>query len=228
MKTAHEEKVAPRTRSDRVRLTEIFLSLQGESTSVGLPTVFVRLTGCPLRCTYCDTEYAFHGGKSIGIEQALEEVGGFGVRHVTVTGGEPLAQPGALPLMTALCDQGYAVSIETSGALDVSGVDSRVRKVLDLKTPGSGEMHRNLWSNLTHCGAGDEIKFVLCDRQDYDWAKLKCDELGLYEHPAEVLFSPVVDTLPARTLADWIVADRLPVRFQLQLHKLLWGDEPGR
>ena len=228
MTAAQEEKVAPTSRSDQVRLTEIFLSLQGESTSVGLPTVFVRLTGCPLRCTYCDTEYAFHGGTTTTIPDVLDDVAGYGARHITVTGGEPLAQPGALPLMTALCDAGYAVSIETSGALDVAGVDPRVRKVLDLKTPGSGEMHRNLWANLEHCGANDEIKFVLCDRQDYDWAKLKCDELGLYEHPSEVLFSPVADQLPARTLADWIVADRLPVRFQVQLHKLLWGDEPGR
>ncbi len=227
MNTVQEE-IAPRNRSDQVRLTEIFLSLQGESTSVGLPTVFVRLTGCPLRCTYCDTAYAFHGGKSVGIGEVLSEVAGYQTRHVTVTGGEPLAQPGVLTLMTSLCDAGYAVSIETSGALDVTDVDPRVRKVLDLKTPGSGEMHRNLWSNLEQCGAGDEIKFVLCDRQDYDWAKLKCDELGLYEHPAEVLFSPVADALPARTLADWIVADRLAVRFQVQLHKLLWGDEPGR
>ena len=228
MNTVQEERVAAKSRSDQVRLTEIFLSLQGESTSVGVPTVFVRLTGCPLRCTYCDTAYAFHGGTPTAIDEVLAEVGSHGVRHVTVTGGEPLAQPGALPLMTALCDAGYAVSIETSGALDVSRVDPRVRKVLDLKTPGSGEMHRNLWANLEHCGAGDEIKFVLCDRQDYDWAKLKCDELGLYDHPAEVLFSPAADSLPARTLADWIVADRLPVRFQVQLHKLLWGDEPGR
>ena len=228
MNTVQKDRVAPDTRGDRVRLTEIFLSLQGESTSVGLPTVFVRLTGCPLRCTYCDTEYAFHGGTSFSIDQVLEEVAGYGVQQVTVTGGEPLAQPGVLPLMAALCDAGYSVSIETSGALDVSEVDVRVRKVLDIKTPGSGEMHRNLWPNLDHCGAGDEIKFVLCDRQDYDWAKLKCDELGLYDQPVEVLFSPVAETLPARMLADWIVADRLPVRFQVQLHKLLWGDEPGR
>ena len=228
MNTAQDETVAAGDRSDQVRLTEIFLSLQGESTSVGLPTVFVRLTGCPLRCTYCDTEYAFHGGTSFGIDQVLEQVEGFGARHVTVTGGEPLGQPGVLPLMRRLCDAGYSVSIETSGALDVSAVDPRVRKVLDLKTPGSGEVHRNLWANLAHCGAGDEIKFVLCDRQDYDWAKLKCDELGLYEHPAELLFSPVVDSLPAQTLADWILADRISVRFQVQLHKLLWGDKPGR
>ena len=218
----------PESREGMLKITEIFHSLQGEALQAGLPTVFVRLTGCPLRCTYCDTEYAFHGGTSFSIDQVLAEVAGYGAQQVTVTGGEPLAQPGVLPLMAALCDAGHSVSIETSGALDVSEVDVRVRKVLDIKTPGSGEMHRNLWGNLDHCGAGDEIKFVLCDRQDYDWAKLKCDELGLYDHPAEILFSPVVDSLPARTLADWIVADRLAVRFQVQLHKLLWGDEPGR
>ena len=213
---------------DQIRLTEIFLSLQGESTTVGLPTVFVRLTGCPLRCTYCDTEYAFHGGTVTCLDSVIETVAGYGVNHVTVTGGEPLAQPGALPLMTRLCDQGFGVSLETSGAIDVSGVDIRVKKVLDIKAPGSGEMHRNLWSNLGHCGAHDEIKFVLTDRQDYDWAKLKCDELSLYEGPSEVLFSPVADALPARELADWIVADRLGVRMQVQLHKILWGDQPGR
>lgn len=215
-------------RSRQVRLTEIFLSLQGESTSVGVPTVFVRLTGCPLRCGYCDTSYAFHGGTLSEIDQIVEEVAGFGTRAVTVTGGEPLAQPGALPLMKALCDAGHSVSLETSGALDVSSVDPRVRKVVDVKTPGSGEMHRNMLSNLALCGPGDEIKFVLCDRQDYEWAKLKCDELGLYDSPAEILFSPVAGELAPRDLADWIVADRIPVRFQVQLHKLLWGDEPGR
>jgi 7-carboxy-7-deazaguanine synthase len=222
-----EEQAVP-VRNRQVRLTEIFLSLQGESTSVGVPTVFVRLTGCPLRCGYCDTEYAFHGGTLTDIGRILDEVAAFGTRAVTLTGGEPLAQPGALPLMTALCDAGHSVSLETSGALDVSGVDARVRKVVDVKTPGSGEMHRNLYANLALCGENDEIKFVLCDRQDYDWAKLKCDELGLYESPAEVLFSPVADRLVPQNLADWIVADRIPVRFQVQLHKLLWGDEPGR
>lgn len=214
--------------ADQVRLTEIFLSLQGESTSVGLPTVFVRLTGCPLRCGYCDTAYAFHGGTLTRLDEVLERVAALAARHVTVTGGEPLAQPGALPLLSRLCDAGYLVSLETSGALDVSGVDPRVRKVLDLKTPGSGEMHRNLWSNLEHCRAGDEVKFVLTDRRDYDWAKLKCDELELYGGPLEVLFSPAADSLAPRDLADWIVADRIPVRLQVQLHKLLWGDEPGR
>ena len=215
-------------RSRQVRLTEIFLSLQGESTSVGVPTVFVRLTGCPLRCGYCDTAYAFHGGTLTDIDQIVAEVAAFRTRAVTVTGGEPLAQPGALPLMKALCDAGHSVSLETSGALDVSEVDARVRKVVDVKTPGSGEMHRNMLSNLAHCGAGDEIKFVLCDRQDYEWAKLKCDELGLYDASVEILFSPVAGELAPRDLADWIVADRIPVRFQVQLHKRLWGDEPGR
>ncbi len=223
----------PRGLTDRVRLTEIFLSLQGESTTVGLPTVFVRLTGCPLRCGYCDTAYAFHGGEVRALDDVLADVAAYGVRQVTVTGGEPLAQPGVLPLMTVLCDAGHSVAIETSGALDVSPIDARVRKVVDLKTPGSGEMHRNLYDNVAHCGAGDEIKFVLCDRQDYDWARMKCDELGLFERPAEILFSPVAASpdaagLAPRDLADWIVADRLPVRMQLQLHKILWGDEPGR
>ncbi|MEQ8485950.1 MAG: 7-carboxy-7-deazaguanine synthase QueE [Pseudomonadales bacterium] len=211
-----------------LRITEIFLSLQGETAFVGLPTVFVRLTGCPLRCGYCDTAYAFSGGSVLDLDTVLDRVAAFRVRHVTVTGGEPLAQPESLPLLAALCDAGYAVSLETSGALDVSGVDARVAKVVDIKTPGSGEVARNRWQNLAHCGRGDQVKFVICDRADYDWAKLKCDELGLVERFGEVLFSPSASVLPARTLADWIVEDRLPVRFQVQLHKLLWGDEPGR
>ena len=211
-----------------LRITEIFLSLQGETAFVGLPTVFVRLTGCPLRCGYCDTAYAFSGGSVLDLDTVLDRVAAFRVRHVTVTGGEPLAQRESLPLLAALCDAGYAVSLETSGALDVSGVDARVAKVVDIKTPGSGEVGRNRWQNLAHCGRGDQVKFVICDRADYDWAKLKCDELLLVERFGEVLFSPSASQLPARTLADWIVEDRLPVRFQVQLHKLLWGDEPGR
>jgi 7-carboxy-7-deazaguanine synthase len=211
-----------------LRLTEIFLSIQGESTHVGLPTVFVRLTGCPLRCGYCDTAYAFQGGTLTEQERVLDQVAGFGVEHVTVTGGEPLAQPGVLALLTSLCDRGYQVSLETSGALDVAAVDARVKKVVDIKTPGSGEVQRNLWSNLEHCGAGDELKFVICDRRDYDWARLKCDELDLFGGGLEVLFSPSHGQLEARELADWIVDDRLPVRLQLQVHKYLWGDEPGR
>lgn len=215
-------------RSGQLRLTEIFLSLQGESTSVGLPTVFVRLTGCPLRCSWCDTAYAFQGGRLESLNDILQQVIDYGVPHVTVTGGEPLAQAGVRALLTALCDEGLDVSLETSGALDVAGVDSRVRKILDIKAPGSGEMHRNLWSNLAHCSARDEIKFVLKDRQDYDWARLKCDELDLFDRPLHLLFSPVADELSARELADWILADRLAVRLQIQLHKYLWGNEPGR
>jgi 7-carboxy-7-deazaguanine synthase len=213
---------------EKLRITEIFLSLQGETTFVGLPTVFVRLTGCPLRCGYCDTAYAFSGGEIMSIDVIVEQVLAYGVRHVTVTGGEPLAQPNVTRLLTRLCDAALAVSLETSGALDVSCVDERVVKIVDLKTPGSGEVARNLWSNLAHCTRRDQVKFVICDRSDYDWARLKCDELSLSERVGEVLFSPSASTLPARTLADWIVADRLPVRMQVQLHKYLWGDEPGR
>ena len=212
---------------ERIRLTEVFLSLQGESTSVGLPTVFVRLTGCPLRCDYCDTAYAFQGGELTTVDEVLISVGSYDVRRVTVTGGEPLAQPGVHALLEQLCDEGFEVALETSGALDVARVDARVRKVLDVKTPGSGEVARNLWSNLDHLRATDELKFVICDRNDYDWARLKCDELDLRERCA-VLFSPSAGQLEARELADWILADRLDVRLQIQLHKYLWGDEPGR
>ncbi len=213
---------------DRLRITEIFLSLQGETSFSGLPTVFVRLTGCPLRCGYCDTAYAFSGGELIGVMDIVDRVCGFGVRHVTVTGGEPLAQPGVYPLLSRLCDAEFTVSLETSGALDVSRVDPRVVKILDLKTPGSGEVDRNMWSNLQHLGDQDQVKFVLCDRNDYEWASRKCRELGIGARVAEVLFSPSTGQLSARDLADWIVADRLPVRLQVQLHKLLWGDAPGR
>jgi 7-carboxy-7-deazaguanine synthase len=213
---------------ERLRITEIFVSLQGETTFAGLPTVFVRLTGCPLRCGYCDTAYAFSGGSIMAVDEIVAAVAAYGVRHVTVTGGEPLAQPGALTLLERLCDAGFRVSLETSGALDVAGVDHRVAKILDLKTPGSGEVARNLWSNLAHCGPDDQVKFVICDRSDYEWAKLKCDELRLGERFGEVLFSPATPAIEPRALADWIIADRLPVRFQLQLHKILWGNEPGR
>jgi len=211
---------------DQVRLTEIFLSLQGETTSTGLPTVFVRLTGCPLRCGYCDTAYAFHGGEVHGLDDVLTTVSGFDVRHVTVTGGEPLAQPGCLKLLAALCDRGFDVSLETSGAFDVSRVDARVRRIVDVKTPGSGESGRNLWDNLRILNPRDEIKFVLCDRRDYDWARLKCDELELWGR--EILFSPATGQLEPRQLAEWMLADRVRARLQIQLHKLLWGDEPGR
>jgi 7-carboxy-7-deazaguanine synthase len=213
-----------------LRITEIFHSLQGETRTVGLPTTFVRLTGCPLRCGYCDTAYAFHGGTQRSLEDVVEEVADRAPRHVTVTGGEPLAQPACLPLLSALCELPGVreVSLETSGALDVSAVDPRVVKVLDLKTPGSGECHRNRWENLAHLQPHDQVKFVLCDRTDYEWARLKLAEHRLDERVAEVLFSPVHEGLPPARLADWIVEDRLPVRLQLQLHKYLWGDEPGR
>jgi len=211
-----------------LRITEIFLSLQGESNTVGLPTVFVRLTGCPLRCGYCDSEYAFSGGTQIVLADIVSQVRNFGVPRVTVTGGEPLAQPGVHTLMRELCDLDLYVSLETSGALSVAAVDPRVIKVVDLKTPGSGEVQRNLWSNVEHLNPHDQIKFVLCDRQDYDWACLQCDIHHLYELVADVLFSPSFGQLNPTDLADWVVADALPVRMQMQLHKLLWGDEPGR
>ncbi|KFN48681.1 7-carboxy-7-deazaguanine synthase [Arenimonas malthae CC-JY-1] len=213
--------------AERLRLTEIFLSVQGESRTVGWPTVFVRLTGCPLRCQYCDTAYAFHGGDWWDIDAILAEVAKHGVRHVCVTGGEPLAQKRCLALLERLCDAGYEVSLETSGALDIAGVDPRVSRVMDLKTPGSKEAHRNRLENLPLLTAHDQIKFVICDRADYDWAK---DMLATHalEKRCEVLFSPSQGQLAPRELAEWIIADRLPVRFQLQLHKVLWGDQPGR
>jgi len=213
--------------SDRLRITEIFLSLQGESRSVGWPTVFVRLTGCPLRCRYCDTAYAFHGGHWMTRGEILERVAGFGVRHVTVTGGEPLAQRGCTTLLGELCDAGYAVSLETSGGVDISGVDPRLVTVMDLKTPGSGEVERNLYGNIARLRPQDQVKFVLCDRQDYDWASERLAEHRLAER-CEVLFSPCHGELDPAELAEWILADRLPVRMQIQLHKYLWGDEPGR
>ena len=210
-----------------LRITEIFLSLQGESRTVGVPTVFVRLTGCPLRCQYCDTAYAFHGGEPLDIDAIVEKVAGYGVRHVTVTGGEPLAQKGCLALLARLCDAGYEVSLETSGAMAMEEVDPRVSRVMDIKTPGSGEAVKNRFENIQHLTAHDQVKFVICDRADYEWSKQVVAEHGLNER-CEVLFSPSAQQLPPRQLADWIVADRLPVRFQIQLHKLLWGDEPSR
>ena len=210
-----------------LRITEIFLSLQGESRTVGIPTVFVRLTGCPLRCGYCDTEYAFKGGHWMTIAEILRQVEALGVGHVTVTGGEPLAQSACPELISALCDAGYGVSVETSGALDVSGVDPRAVKVMDLKTPGSGEMDKNRLENLQHLGPQDQIKLVICDRADYEWARARLRELSL-DGRCEVLFSPAHGRQDARVLADWVLQDRLPVRFQIQLHKYLWGDEPGR
>lgn len=213
--------------AERLKITEIFRSLQGESASVGWPTVFVRLTGCPLRCQYCDTAYAFHGGAWQTLEQIETAVAALGTRHVCITGGEPLAQKAVHPLMSRLCDRGYQVSIETSGALDIGAIDPRVRRVMDLKTPDSGEQHRNRWENLAHLRKDDEIKFVLCSREDYDWACEQVDRHALTER-AQVLFSPSQDQLPAARLADWMVADRREVRFQFQLHKALWGNQPGR
>lgn len=210
----------------QLRISEIFYSLQGETSRVGLPTVFVRLTGCPLRCTYCDTAYAFSGGRNMALTEILDEVAGHRARYVTVTGGEPLAQGNCLPLLRALCDAGYEVSLETGGALDISGVDARVMKVLDIKTPASGEAERNLWSNLAALGARDEIKFVLCDEADYVWARQMLRERDLAGRCA-VLFSPVPGRLSATTLAEWILRDNLPVRLQVQLHKLLWGNVAG-
>ena len=212
---------------DRLRITEIFLSLQGESRSIGWPTVFVRLTGCPLRCQYCDTAYAFHGGEWWGTDAIVAEVARLGARHVCVTGGEPLAQKRCIGLLARLCDAGHEVSLETSGAIDVSAVDPRVSRVLDIKTPDSAESHRNLWSNLPLLTAHDQVKFVICSRADYEWAREVVAEHGLVD-TCDVLFSPSFTQVKPRELADWIVADKLPVRFQLQLHKILWDDAPGR
>ena len=219
--------VPPAPQAQPLRITEIFYSLQGEARTVGLPTVFVRLTGCPLRCGYCDTAYAFQGGEKRSLEQVLQQVAEYSPRYVTVTGGEPLAQKGCLALLSALCDAGYEVSLETSGALDVGGVDSRVVKVMDLKTPGSGECERNRMENLELLSRQDQVKFVICDRADYEWSRQQLTEHRLAER-CEVLFSPAHGQQEAAQLADWILADRLPVRFQVQLHKYLWGDSPGR
>jgi 7-carboxy-7-deazaguanine synthase len=217
--------IAPAT--VRLKITEIFLSIQGESLTAGVPTVFVRLTGCPLRCTYCDTAYAFQGGEYLSLDQVTGRVRGFQTRHVCITGGEPLAQAGSLDLMRALCDAGHAVSLETSGALDVAAVDPRVVRVLDLKTPSSGECARNLYANLDHLRPGDQVKFVLADRADYDWAVTTAAQYALATRTC-VLFSPAWGQLDAAALAEWMLADRLPYRLQVQLHKILWGEAPGR
>jgi len=210
-----------------LRITEIFYSLQGESRTVGLPTVFVRLTGCPLRCQYCDSEYAFFGGERMALDEILAKVASYKPRHICVTGGEPLAQKPCLGLLTALCDAGYEVSIETSGAMPLTGIDERVVVVMDLKTPGSKEAGRNIYRNISLLGKKDQIKFVVCDRADYEWARFKISEYNLLEQVGDVLVSPSFGQVDATDLANWIVEDNLQVRFQLQLHKLLWGDEPG-
>ena len=209
-----------------LRIFEIFHSLQGESSRVGLPTVFVRLTGCPLRCGYCDTEYAFHGGSTQTLEEILQEVAQYEAQYVCVTGGEPLAQKACHDLLTALCDAGYSVSLETSGAMDISQVDDRVSVIMDIKTPGSGEESNNLWANIAHLKAKDEVKFVLADRPDYDWAREILEKYQVLKK-SPVLFSPVYKTLPPADLAKWILEDHLSVRMQLQLHKILWGEKPG-
>lgn len=213
-------------KQNHLRITEIFHSLQGESTTVGLPTVFVRLTGCPLRCHYCDTAYAFSGGKVMSIDNILEHVASFGCKHVCVTGGEPLSQPDCIPLLERLCSAGYSVSLETSGGRDIADVDKRVMIVMDLKTPDSGECEKNQLSNIPYLKQSDQIKFVLCSLEDYNWAKKMLAEHRLTER-VQVLFSPSFDQLNPTQLADWIINDRLPIRFQLQLHKILWNDAPG-
>lgn len=210
-----------------LKISEIFHSIQGEATRAGLPTVFVRLVGCPLRCVWCDTEHAFSGGQRMPLEAILTEVASYRTHQVCVTGGEPLAQNSCLALLTALCDAGYDVSLETSGALDIAAVDPRVSRIMDLKAPGSGELSKNLWSNLAQLNARDELKFVLKDRSDYEWARATVLERQL-DRLCPLLFSPVQESLLPRDLAEWILADRLPVRFQLQLHKLLWSNMQGR
>jgi 7-carboxy-7-deazaguanine synthase len=217
---------SPDAPQPRLRINEIFFSLQGEARTVGMPTVFIRLTGCPLRCSYCDTSYAFQDGEWMSLDVIRNTVMQYETCHITVTGGEPLAQPDCIKLLTLLCDNGYQVSLETSGALDISGVDRRVSRVMDLKTPGSGEQSRNLLDNIEQLTAHDQLKFVICDRNDYMWAR---EMIIRYElaNRCEVLISPSHGQVNARALAEWLLEDRLPVRFQLQLHKLLWGDEPG-
>jgi 7-carboxy-7-deazaguanine synthase len=216
---------APESAAARLRVSEIFFSIQGEACFSGWPTVFVRLTGCPLRCQYCDTTYAFTGGEWRTFDEIETEVRRYGTRYVCVTGGEPLAQPRCAALLKSLCDAGFEVSLETSGAFDIAPVDTRVSRVVDLKTPGSKESQRNRWENLPLLTPHDAVKIVICDRADYEWAR---DVVLRHEWPCPVFFSPSYEELPAGTLADWILEDRLPVRLQVQLHKVLWGNVPGR
>jgi 7-carboxy-7-deazaguanine synthase len=216
---------ATESAAERLKIAEIFFSIQGEATFTGWPTVFVRLTGCPLRCQYCDTAYAFTGGEWRSFAEIEAEIRRHDTRYVCVTGGEPLAQPRCAALLQELCDLGFDVSLETSGAIDISGVDTRVARIVDLKTPGAKESHRNLWSNLDKLTRRDAVKIVICDRADYEWAR---DVVAKHSWPCPVFFSPSYEQLPAGTLADWILADRLPVRLQVQLHKVLWGNVPGR
>lgn len=211
----------------KLRITEIFYSLQGETSTMGLPTVFVRLTGCPLRCQYCDTEYAFSGGEWMTLSEILTQVAQYNTSYITVTGGEPMAQPECTSLLSQLCDEGYRVSLETSGALPLEDVDSRVKKIMDIKTPESREQERNRWENLLTLDQDDQIKFVICNEQDYQWSKQQLKERKL-DALCEVLFSPSHHQLDAAQLADWVLRDQLPVRFQMQLHKVLWGDQPGK
>ena len=211
----------------KIRITEVFCSLQGESRTIGRPTTFVRLTGCPLRCHYCDTEYAFSGGELLTLSEILDRVRRFGVPHVTVTGGEPLAQVEARQLMELLVEAGFKVSLETSGALSIADIDPNISVVMDLKTPGSGESHRNLMENISLLKSSDQVKFVITSREDYEWARFQVDQFGLDRRVDDVLFSPSFGEVQPTMLAAWILEDRLPVRMQLQLHKILWGDKPG-
>lgn len=227
MSAANQKEADAKTSASRLRITEIFYSLQGESRSSGYATVFIRLTGCPLRCDYCDTTYAFQGGEWFSFEEILAEVKKYNTKFITVTGGEPLAQKRCTELLKILCDEGYDVSLETCGALDISVVDERVSRVMDLKTPASKEESKNLYQNIELLNSHDQLKFVICDRNDYEWALGKIKEYDLLSH-CEVFFSSSHQELKPQQLADWIIEDQVAVRFQMQLHKYLWNDEPGR